>query len=328
MEKLITIIGIMLVIIFLSANTLENYNFTQNKQNFIIYNNKIDNGIINSILNSYSFFINCFMNKNHLSNLKIEDQELVIIFVKNGIDEVEKINNKIIDKISKKRTNKNKINFSNIIYDLTIKDKIYIRAIYLPLQDCIIINMKPFKEITFPTIPINCLLLSEYNHYLISKNLEKNFEKRYIDFYEKQKFDYDLHKIKYLFDEAITHFLSNYIFLSYKNIEEIVQIKDYILNIDTFNSYSNFTKTAKSSLLKIKPLHEFFMGALVTEDLLIYYLSLFCYIKDKYGFGKISVFINYLYNIKFNSIEEIIKNIFQKEESSFYIEWEEYTMNM
>ncbi|MCR4422918.1 MAG: hypothetical protein NUV32_10660 [Exilispira sp.] len=322
------ILGIILVIIILSLNTLEDYTVTQKRRNFIIYDNKIDKGIINSILNSYQIFIDNFINKNGLSNLKIEDQELIVIFVKNGIDEVKNINSKIIDKISKNRLNKNKIDFSSIIYDLTIKDKLYLGGIYLPLQDCIIINMKPFNEITFPSIPINCQLLSEYSHYLISKNLEKNFKKRYMDYHQYQKFDYDLHKIKYLFNEAITHFLITYLSQYFKDIEEVNKISDYSLNLKGYSSYFSFVKKVKSNLSKIKPLSEFFMGALSTEDLLIYYLSLFCYIKNNFGLEKILIFINYLYNSNFNSIEEIIKNIFNKDESTFYKEWEEYTKNM
>ncbi len=309
------------------------------QQTFDIYKNKSNVFIINRLVNfslfnknesiehfmfNYSEIINKFFEINGIKSRNIrniEDEKLLIIIALRSFDEFKYIDQSILINIPhsdmdyiKKLTDKIKISIS-------FKDSFM--GLYWSDVDLILLNsfengINDFKKTNYDNILY--LLISEYSHKIIYENMKNNDQKE------------SYYKIMPIFDECITIFYSQFLpFTSERGI-----IKNYnkikpnfainYKNLDNFFKCISKNKNFSKNYSKINSLYDIlYINIFDRISFLPYNTSFFYYIFKVYGVVGIINYINFMYNEKYCSNEEIIKKAFKKDMKTFADEWQKYT---
>jgi len=331
--KVIILVCIIYLLILASCSKNEKmirFLLIKNGKNLILYNSDIEKSFVDKTIKYYDTFVRKVLayNISYSENLDISKNEILIIILKDNYQELKKINSKFIKKIEKYRNNPNHINLAYIYNDLNYVKPPTLPTIgmYLPLQDVIVLMGEHFISTNNEGVINLCfLILAEYNHYLITKNLIRNFGKRYIDYALNSKYDYEIHKIKKLFDESITCFYSFYYSLFFQS--KLIDDMDLILNSDLLfdkDFITGYLKQYVNTLYKkenIEDLKSFFYGDLKYISLIVYDLYLSIFISEKFGIEKLYKLINFLYFGNYLSVNEITQSVFGVDENTFYNLW-------
>ena len=326
--KIIIIFFIILNLLYFScdSNNGSNFNLTKKGKNIILYNNIIPENNINNILNFYDEIISKILTDNRITSEKIIDKNLSIIIVKDNFNELNLIDDRILKKVNKELPLNKIIDKKQLYNKIFLMNIDMIKGVFFSLDDVIVIKYNLGNKKENQDRDSIILLLSEFNHYFISKNLERNFGKEYLDYSTGSVYNNEIYKIKKLIDEAITHFYILYYrtFFDSKLISSI----NNILKIDTsFESnhilgfYSQYLDTIYDNK-KIPGLKTFFYGGIDFQSLSIYYYALMVALTKRYGVEIISKFIRFVYFSKYNSMEDITSNILNLTEDEFYKIWE------
>jgi hypothetical protein len=317
------------ILLISCVNKNENIKFSieTKANNIIVYNVNIRKEIISNFLEYYDKIIDKSLLDNELYKNSILQEDIVIIILNKSFEEIKNIKPKTLRKVQKKRKNKLPILSKNIIYNLGITEDSYLNGIFQRLNDVIIIRLDFLNDLNDlnKISTILCFMaLSEYNHYIVSKNLLRNFGNSYSDYILKSKFDFELSKIK-LFDESITHFYFYYYytFIESKIINEAKIILNKELTFDPFyilGFYKQFLNTYFKKE-EIGELKQFLYGDLSFKSSVVYYMYFPILIIEKYGIDKLKKFINFIYYGKYSSVDELLKINFNVDENTFYNIW-------
>ncbi len=332
MKKSLFIILLILCLLYIpcdAQNKEIKFSIFNKGNNIIVYNADIKKEVISNFINYYDKIIDKSLFDNDSCTKTVLKEDLVIIVLNESFDELIKLKNNTLKKIQNKRGNKLPILSENVIYNLGKTEDSYFNGIFQSIRDVIIIRLGYLNELNdLNEISTNlCFLaLSEYNHYIISKNLLKNFSESYSDYILKSKFNNELSKIK-LFDESITSFYFYYFNTFFKS--KLIKEPDKILNKGFIFDPSHIVGYYKQFLNtyykkeEIGELKQFFYGDLSFKSLIVYYTYFPIFIAEKFGIDKLNKFINFLYFGNYSSVNEITQNVFGVDENTFYNLWTE-----
>ena len=326
--KIIIIFFIIFNLLYFScdSNDSSNFNLTKKGKNIIIYNNKIAENNINNILNFYDEIISKILTDNKITSERIIDKNLSIIIVKDNFNELNLIDDRILKKINKELPLSKIIDKKQLYYKIFLMNIDMLNGVFFPPNDLIVIKYNQSNKKENLDRDSIILLLSEFNHYFISKNLEKNFGMTYSDYSINSVYNNEIYKITKLIDEALTHFYNLY----YKTFfdSKLISSTNNMLKIDTsFESnhilgfYSQYLDTIYDNK-KIPGLNAFFYGGMDINSLVIYYSALVIALVKYYGVEIVGKFIRFVYFSKYNSINDIVSNVLNLTEDEFYQIWE------
>lgn len=342
MKKELILLVLLSIILFFSCHYIDDSNknsfkLIKNGKILFLFENTIDNQIKYKISNKFDIFVKEVFKQNGIlenKNFDLRSENILIILVEDNFHNVKYVDDGTKKRINKFRKMKNGSDFSRILYDFRISDNnSSIYGLFYANNNIIIINNKKIKNSEFKETFLFNILLSELNHYFISNNLIKNFKNKYIDYINNYVYNDEIRKIK-LLDESITHFFGNYLTyhycFMYKN-NNIINLLNMNLSFSDYIFEDFYIKNIKSEIVKFpfKSIENFSFGGMSINDLIPYYISLSLYIYQKYNsFEIIKKFINFMYEAKFNSFNDIIYYNFKLSEDKFFKEWEDFTKKL
>lgn len=313
--KVFVILLIFIFVFFIYSCDDTDFEFYQRGKNKFFVEKRVNKKFILRFLKNYEKKVNEFFKVNgFLDNPDIKNHKLYIFVFKNSFKEL-KSKDKVIVENTKELQKKYDVFFGMLEDNRRTEDKL-VGAFYVPHINSIFLK-------TSQSIPLTMDLIVELNHYFIFLNTPekiKNYNLKAVYGFNipPEKIDIENANYLYLIDDSITNFISFYNYLT----------GDYIIRKSNIPQFKKFMSQhlekngfKKDNNLKWVLKFSNYGGG---EALFLYEYSFILYILDTYGYDKYKQMIRFLYNEKYNTINDVFINVFSIPFEQFLKKWEKY----
>lgn len=314
-NKILTLILLICILIFIVSCDDSNFVFCKNGNNKLFIEKNINVKYIKNFVENYPDIVKNFYERNgFLKNVNVLNENLYLYIFKKTFKALNPKDPVIIN--NTKELQKRFGLFLGYLEDSKFTEDRFVGAFYTPNLNSVFLK-------TDQAIPLSMDLIVELNHHFVFKNQPEkvtNYQLRSVFGFNIKPEDYDVETANYLYiiDDSITNFFSAYNFINNQMIitdKGIAELKRYLRN---YLMDENFKKD--KNLKWVLKFGNYGYG----EGTFLYEYSFILFVLDTFGYDYYKNMIKFLYNEKYNTIDNMSLKVFGISFDELINKWSKY----